>query len=141
MALFIAILIFGEVSGGHFNPATTLGVLIREHKFSNIPFAFYIILSQVFGAFLGNAFQFLTILMKVTQADKEVTTGIVKANIDPKKDGINILCPFYDDNDANVSAYLTSDENKGQCDPGDNWKRVLFVEMMCTFTLVTFIKK
>ena len=85
MALFIAILIFGEVSGGHFNPATTLGVLIREQKFSNIPFAFYLILSQVFGAFLGNVFQFLTIAMKVFATNSN-------ESIDPYKDGINILC-------------------------------------------------
>tara|TARA_B110000285_G_C14789965_1_gene452553 strand:+ start:26 stop:274 length:249 start_codon:yes stop_codon:yes gene_type:complete len=39
LIIFANICIFGEVSGGHFNPAVTLGVLIAEEKTSNIWFA------------------------------------------------------------------------------------------------------
>ena len=49
-------MIFGVISGGHFNPAVTLGVLVREghDKFKeNIPFAAAIICAQVIGAAVG----------------------------------------------------------------------------------------
>jgi glycerol uptake facilitator-like aquaporin len=45
LIIFANICIFGEVSGGHFNPAVTLGVLIAENKPSNILFALQIILA------------------------------------------------------------------------------------------------
>ena len=48
LTLFSCITILGPVSGGHFNPAVTIGVLIREGKDkakANLPFCFYIILS------------------------------------------------------------------------------------------------
>ena len=46
----------GEVSGGHFNPAVTLGVLIAEGKenfMMNLPYAFAIIFAQLVGATAG----------------------------------------------------------------------------------------
>ena len=52
-------MIFGEVTGGHFNPAVTLGVLIREGfgrgkcNGGNILFAGMIIVAEVVGAILG----------------------------------------------------------------------------------------
>ena len=134
MALYIAILIFGEVSGGHFNPATTLGVLIREGKVSNLPLASYIILSQVFGAFLGNVFQYLTIFMKYYESEDE--SGKKTYQFDPFKDGINILCSFDDDN---TNSQAAGGEFLDICDPGDNNIRVLWVEMVCTFIAVSFI--
>ena len=59
-------IIFGPVSGGHFNPAITLGVLIKEisgkeSKLFEILFAFAIILSQIFGGFLGVLLSYLSI--------------------------------------------------------------------------------
>ena len=44
---------YDKVSGGHFNPAVTIGVLFREGKTSNLPFAVAIICSQILGAILG----------------------------------------------------------------------------------------
>jgi aquaporin Z len=53
MTLFAAIMIFGHVCGAHFNPAVTMGVLIKEMKKQNILFALMIMSSQIVGAFLG----------------------------------------------------------------------------------------
>ena len=53
LALFAVVNIFGGVSGGHFNPAVTLGVYIREKKVSNCPFMLAIMGSQVAGALVG----------------------------------------------------------------------------------------
>lgn len=54
LALFVMINIFGGVSGGHFNPAVTLGVYVREAKFAeNFIFMLLIIASQCAGAIFG----------------------------------------------------------------------------------------
>ena len=56
LSLMGSICIFGQVSGGHFNPAITLAVLIAEgkEKFGdNIGFALMIMGSQIIGAFVG----------------------------------------------------------------------------------------
>ena len=50
-----AIHLFGNITGGHFNPAVTIAVLIREGKSSNIGFALIIIISQIIGAVVGCA--------------------------------------------------------------------------------------
>tara|TARA_B110000285_G_C14906377_1_gene505742 strand:- start:427 stop:771 length:345 start_codon:yes stop_codon:yes gene_type:complete len=54
--IFGNICIFGNTSGGHFNPAVTLGVLIaegREKLLGNIPYAIAIIFAQLVGATAG----------------------------------------------------------------------------------------
>jgi len=56
LTIFGNICIFGEVTGGHFNPAVTIGVLIAEgskNMSRNIIFAIMIILAQIIGAILG----------------------------------------------------------------------------------------
>jgi len=56
LTIFGNICIMGEVSGGHFNPAVTLGVLIaegRQNFVSNIPYAIAIICAQIVGATAG----------------------------------------------------------------------------------------
>ena len=63
-SLFAMILIFGSVTGGHFNPAVTIGVLIwqlfkkpqegRERDpIKKILMAFLVILGQCLGAMIG----------------------------------------------------------------------------------------
>ena len=56
MTLFAMIIIFGDVTGGHFNPAVTLGVLVWQFSskpVANLLFAAMIIVSQCTGAILG----------------------------------------------------------------------------------------
>lgn len=62
----ICIILFGPVSGGHFNPAITIGVLVKEISLktvnlSQILFTFAIILSQIIGGFLGVLVSYLSI--------------------------------------------------------------------------------
>lgn len=52
----ICIQLFGEISGGHFNPAVTMAVLVKEGKEKmgqNLPFALMLMAAQAFGAFMG----------------------------------------------------------------------------------------
>ena len=60
LTVFTSICLFGPVSGGHFNPAVTLGVFIREFKISNALFMLKIWFSQLLGAILGAYIVFLT---------------------------------------------------------------------------------
>jgi glycerol uptake facilitator-like aquaporin len=56
LTIFGNICIFGNTSGGHFNPAVTLGVLIaegREKLVGNIPYAIAIMFAQIVGATAG----------------------------------------------------------------------------------------
>jgi glycerol uptake facilitator protein len=57
-AVALAVYLTGWVSGGHFNPAVTLGMYIaKKTSFSDVPF--YLI-GQFLGAFLGAIFVWLT---------------------------------------------------------------------------------
>lgn len=56
--LFAMIVLFGDVTGGHFNPAVTLGITVWQcshgEPVKNLLFSFMIILGQCLGA-LGGA--------------------------------------------------------------------------------------
>ena len=57
--LFACIIVFGDISGGHFNPAVTLGVYIRQSYVDgawlfNLGYSALIISSQIVGAFIGS---------------------------------------------------------------------------------------
>ena len=77
LALFAIVNIFGGVSGGHFNPAVTLGVYVREQKWAeNFIFTIMIIASQVGGAIVGMLLGYLVLR---TQKDGEYT--VLPANV------------------------------------------------------------
>ena len=59
LALMIAIVFFGDVSGGHFNPCVSM-MLFMNDKLTGTELFFYI-LSQIIGAFIAY-FIFVTII-------------------------------------------------------------------------------
>jgi len=63
LALFCAISILGNVSGGHFNPAVTMGVLVKDGMSKlqqNLVFAVMIICAQLVGASIGVTLSYMT---------------------------------------------------------------------------------
>ena len=68
----------GNITGGHFNPAVTIAVLIREGKLSNIGFAIIIMVSQIIGAVIGCAVFYLsTARSGIETLDGVVNTGFL----------------------------------------------------------------
>ena len=58
-AFFIAWVIAYEISGAHFNPATTLAVFIIERHCKNLMGMLFTVLFQLMGAFFGVLISFL----------------------------------------------------------------------------------
>mgnify|MGYP002632077514 CR=1 FL=1 len=61
ISIFASIIMYGQVSGGHFNPAVTIAVFIKEtfmngNMASNLMMATIVILSQLVGATAGVTF-------------------------------------------------------------------------------------
>ena len=64
-SLFASILLFGSITGGHFNPAVTLAVYIKEAKWSeNLSWLGLVILAQVCGGFLAQGLTEITLFDK-----------------------------------------------------------------------------
>lgn len=109
--------IFGPISGGHFNPAVTMGMLWKEgsSKFGrNLLFAIFIMLFQGAGAVTGCAISIMGFAFKKKEV-KEIPIG-------SDDYWIAQLCPV-----------------NGCNDDGDNILRVFAVETVCTFLFVTFV--
>ena len=80
MGLFAAIIIFGGYTGGHFNPAVTLGVYVANGKyFGNLIFLVLITASQFAGAAAGLALAWLVLMNSDGKVDKELV-GVVGPN-------------------------------------------------------------
>ena len=72
LGLFSQIIIFGDVTGGHFNPGVTLGVTVWQlmrNPLKNILFAAMIIVAQCAGAIVGGLFSYY-----ILSVDGEVPT-------------------------------------------------------------------
>jgi len=66
LALFAVILMFGGITGGHFNPAVTLGVFFEQRNYmKNLSFALLIMVSQLVGALLGMSLAMFTLSAKI----------------------------------------------------------------------------
>ena len=86
--LMANIVFLGGISGGHFNPAVTMGVLIKEGRANfgqNIVFAIMIWIAEILGAVLGVFCVFMTNKTVYTDSEKLIYPGIA------------LLCPGISD--------------------------------------------
>ena len=121
LTLFGNIIMFGAISGGHFNPAVTLGVLIREGPKkirTNFTFAFMIIAFQLIGATLGCLF--------VAFFNKK---DPVAHTMYP---GIAMLCPVIDE-------YMVPANPLLLCDATGLYYQLFITEAVTTFIFVNVI--
>ena len=77
-SLFASVLIFGGVTGGHFNPAVTLGVYFAEADFfGNLIFMLGIIISQCAGGMLAIGMAYLSLFDQSTMKETEKWTPVI----------------------------------------------------------------
>ena len=116
IALFASILIFGNITGGHFNPAVTLGVWITKGNCAaSFSFAMMIIFGQILGGFLAIALAYVSLYSN--------------------QEGVNTI---------ETPAYACPTENSGECDntngEGFDYDVQSFVtQVICTYIFVSVI--
>jgi glycerol uptake facilitator-like aquaporin len=113
LAVTMLIQLFGGTSGGHFNPAVTLGMLLKEgsaHWLRNSAMAFAMIIFQGAGAALGCVICALAFDWEPSKDKKIPDTGYHVAQ----------LCPSEG---CNGSEHIL--------------RKVLFAEAVCTFMFVS----
>lgn len=119
LSLFASVVLLGGVTGGHFNPAVTIGVYLAEAKFAtNFLFMIEIIISQCIGGLIAIAMAYPSLYDSAT--GKPVEGWTVK------------LCPKY---------FFTAD---AQCDAQFHGHyhltlNTLVNEIVCTFIFVSVI--
>ena len=87
LGLFSQIIIFGDVTGGHFNPAVTLGVMISQishEPMAQILFAAMIIIGQCSGAILGGLLSFYILSVDGEVPEDNVAILAPSTDIDSK---------------------------------------------------------
>jgi len=115
------IMFLGGISGGHFNPAVTLAVLIKEGRrklTENLVFACMIWAAEVCGAILGVFCVFMTNRTKFNDETKSIYPGIA------------LLCP-------GVSSLNQEDGFK--CSGAGFYAQIFFVEVLATFIFISVI--
>lgn len=123
-SLFASIMIFGAISGGHFNPAVSLGVFISEGEHGkNFCFLLMILLSQFLGGGLAMGLSYLSLY----ETQPPPTT--VPAELVPR------LCPqAY----PMIGGEPDCDNWEGIGEFSFDWQ-VLVNEIICTFIFVSVI--
>ena len=118
ITILAAIVVFGSVCGAHFNPAVTIGVLIKNGNIAkDLPFAIMIIVSQIIGGFIG-------ILTAYVSLSKYTTNN---GTLSFKTEQIAVLCPPI------------AKTNTNPCDPTDYVFEIFLVEFVCTALFVSLI--
>ena len=126
LTLFANISILGPVSGGHFNPAVTLGVFFKEGKSKfnrNGPFMLIIWFGQITGAIFGAFISWLGQQNANIETDK---TQPAKQALYP---GIALLCPRIENYDKLKPIACDSEYFLG----------TFIVEFLMTFVFVNVI--
>jgi len=109
LALFAMIIILGGVTGGHFNPAVTLGVYIHEGKWAeNAGFAILIAAFQIIGGLMGMMFASFTLSANIdgvrTIVDKRIP---ILAPKDPKGENDYDMLDDSDGFSQDAQTFLT----------------------------------
>ena len=156
LTLMANIMIFGGLTGGHFNPAVSTGVLISlglKNIGKNIKFYLMIVTSEILGAFFGT-FVISYNLMHATStvvdqsvykhanmSDGVTITGFENISYLP---GITSLCPAKIGSASVVcseekTCYGMSDIIQYNCSGTGQYGRVFGVEFLTTFIFVSVI--
>lgn len=121
LALFSMIIIFGGITGGHFNPAVTIGVYMHEGKWKdNAGYAALIATSQLVGSLLGMLLASITLSAKV---NGEWTIP---------EHRVPIMAPT---DPSNNTEFDMADDHDGF---SENWQTFI-TQVMCTFIFVAVI--
>ena len=119
LALFVVVNIFGGITGGHFNPAVTAGVYVREANYGgNLLFAILIMASQIGGALIG---MLMVALVARVQVNGEYTIPATS---------VPLLLP------SPVAAQVAS--GGGDVDK-DEIFTTMYMQIVCTFLFVVLI--
>ena len=114
-SLLASVVIWGDITGGHFNPAVTIGVFTTlEKRSENIVFMFMIIISQIAGGMFGALMSY-------------------GGNIDKPDAAIPILAP------KNWNQDHTFDESTTGGDHFSMDLNVCINELICTFVFISVI--
>lgn len=118
LALFASVIIFGGITGGHFNPAVTLAVFIRRgHYGQDFIFMILTIVAQIIGGLLAIGLAYVSLY--------DSSTG------KPYNGWVAQLCPK-----TNFSADAKCDGSLGHFHLTFN---VIINEIICTFIFISVI--
>ena len=124
MSLLAAILIFGGVTGGHFNPAVSIGVwCTTEYKTQNIGFLIMIIIGQFIGAFVGVLISFVSLYL-MANGEVYVETPPFVCPSDMVKNDVGVETQVCDNTDGDGFHY--------------NFQAI-YTQVVCTFIFVSVI--
>uniref|UniRef100_A0A7S3I0K4 Aquaporin n=2 Tax=Choreotrichia TaxID=141411 RepID=A0A7S3I0K4_9SPIT len=131
LGLFVVVNIFGGISGGHFNPAVTLGVYVREAKFAeNLVFMLMYIVAQVCGAIVGCLLATLTSRIRY---QGEFKVPLAAPLLLPSK-----FTKGYDEEGNEISLLPALMDGSAEFEKNEIWE-VVYMEIMPTFVFVLFI--
>lgn len=150
LALFVMINIFGGVSGGHFNPAVSLGIYTRSGEYGkNLGFLLMYLIAQCSGAIVG---MFLAWLALRVQVEGEWTIVLKAPTLLPNKFTLGTYT--FDDKAladacvAGLDSALIDDTTMSMSDAfkcglapiekNEVWE-VTYMNMLGTFVFVLFI--